>query len=265
MKTIILAGGLGTRLSEETHLRPKPMVEIGGMPIICHIMGIYSAGGYSDFIVAGGYKCEVIKNYFWHFQVHNSDLYIDLGKNETRISCRKAIDWKIAILDTGIQTQTGGRVKAVSSLIHDEKFMVTYGDGLSNIDIENVVKFHESHGRLATITAVRPPPRFGAMAFDGNRVVAFNEKPHDGGGWVNGGFMVFDRNVIDYIDDHNSALEKDVLPRLAKDGQLMAYRHSGFWQPMDNIRDKHHLESLWSSGAAPWVKDDRLNYTYACS
>lgn len=265
MKTIILAGGLGTRLSEETHLRPKPMVEIGGIPIICHVMGIYSASGYSDFIVAGGYKCEVIKSYFWHFRIHNSDLFIDLGRNETRTSCRMPIDWKVTIIDTGVPTQTGGRVKAVSSLIRDETFMITYGDGLSNIDVESIVRFHKSHGRLATVTAVRPPPRFGAMAFEGDRVIAFNEKPHDGGGWINGGFMVMDRQVLDYIDGSDSSMEKDVLPQLAKDGQLMAYRYGGFWQPMDNVRDKHHLETLWSSGSAPWMKENGLNYAYVCT
>jgi len=252
MKTVILAGGLGTRLSEETTLRPKPMVEIGGRPVLWHILNIYAAHNFNDFVIAAGYRGEVIKEYFYHYALHNSDVYVDLGRGRSELQNLRGPDWRVTIVDTGAATQTGGRIKRVGSILGKRSFMATYGDGVGDIDITALVKFHKSHGRLATVTAVRPPSRFGDLIFDGDRVVEFNEKPQSGEGWINGGFFVLEPAVLDYIAGDNTYFELDPLMRLAREGQLMAYRHAGFWQPMDTLREKKLLESLWESGKAPW-------------
>lgn len=252
MKTIILAGGLGTRLAEETVVRPKPMVEIGGEPILRHILNIYAAYGYKDFVIACGYKGEFIKDYFCNFRQRNSDLLVDLGSGKIKELSNHVPDWRINLIDTGTHTQTGGRVKRCAPIIGNEPCMVTYGDGVGNIDIAKLVAFHKHQGRLATITAVRPPARFGAMIFDGDRVAAFSEKPQVGEGWINGGYMVLEPQVMDYIEGDDTIFERKPLERLAQDGQLAAYRHEGFWQPMDTLREKQLLEDLWQSGKAPW-------------
>jgi glucose-1-phosphate cytidylyltransferase len=252
MKTVILAGGLGTRLAEETIVRPKPMVEIGGWPMLCHIMSIFAAHGFNDFVVSGGYKCEFIKEYFCNYRFHASDVYVDLARGDVQLTRNRAPDWRVAIIDTGVNTQTGGRIKALEPMLRDGPFMATYGDGVADIDIGDLVAFHRAHGKLATLTAVRPPSRFGGLTFEGDRVVEFSEKPQVGEGWINGGFMVFQPEALRYIDGLETVLERGPLERLADDGQLMAYRHPGFWQPMDTIREKQYLESLWQAGTAPW-------------
>lgn len=252
MQVIILAGGLGTRLAEETDMRPKPMVEIGGRPILWHVMTIYAGHGYNDFLVACGYKAHLIKEYFHNFIIHNSDYRIDLrdGSQELLNSC--SVDWRISVFDTGLETMTGGRILRLKKWIGEEAFMVSYGDGLGDIDISSLVEFHKAHGKLATVTAVHPPSRFGGLELDGDLVKEFSEKPQTGEGWINGGFFVFEPGVFDYLADDATILERDPLERLATEGQLMAYRHEGFWQPMDTVREKRVLESLWDSGAAPW-------------
>jgi len=252
MQVILLAGGRGTRLSEETSTRPKPMVEIGGKPILWHIMGIYAGHGFKDFLVACGYKGEMIKEYFHNFFVHNSDYLIDLRDGSHEVLSTNGIDWRIAVIDTGIDTMTGGRVLKLRKWVGEQTFMVTYGDGLGDIDISSLASFHKSHGKLATITAVRPPARFGALGLCGDEVREFSEKPQTGEGWINGGFFVFEPGVFEYLRGNDSVLERDTLEQLAADRQLMAYRHSGFWQPMDTLREKNLLESLWESGSAPW-------------
>jgi glucose-1-phosphate cytidylyltransferase len=252
MRVVILAGGRGTRLAEETASRPKPMVEIGGKPILWHIMHIYAAHGYREFLVACGYKGEMIKEYFRNFVVHNSDYVVDLRDGSFRVLNSSAIDWRIGVVDTGLDTQTGGRILRLKEWIGDGTFMVTYGDGVSEIDVRALVEFHRSHGRLATVTAVHPPARFGALALDGERVRAFDEKPQTHEGWINGGFFVFESGLFEYLSGDDSILERETLARLAADGQLMAYRHYGFWSPMDTLREKHMLEELWGSGRAPW-------------
>ena len=252
MQVILLAGGRGTRLSEETSTRPKPMVEIGGKPILWHIMGIYAGHGFKDFLVACGYKGEMIKEYFHNFFVHNSDYLIDLRDGSHEVLSTNGIDWRIAVIDTGIDTMTGGRVLKLRKWVGEQTFMVTYGDGLGDIDISSLASFHKSHGKLATITAVRPPARFGALGLCGDEVREFSEKPQTGEGWINGGFFVFEPGVFEYLRGNDSVLERDTLEQLAADRQLMAYRHSGFWQPMDTLREKNLLEALWESGSAPW-------------
>lgn len=252
MKTVLLAGGLGTRLSEETTLRPKPMVEIGGKPILWHIMNIYAAHGFEEFVVALGYKAEFIKNYFLNFYSVNNDLSIDLRSGNVTVHDGKQPAWTVHLIDTGAATNTGGRLRRLRKWLGDETFMMTYGDGVSNVDITSLVKFHKSHGKLATITAVRPPSRFGGMRFDGDSVTQFLEKPQTGEGWINGGFFVLEPGVLDYIDDDSDLFERTPLERLASAGQLMVNRHEGFWQPMDTLREKNLLEALWESGEAPW-------------
>jgi len=252
MKVVILAGGRGTRLAEETTIRPKPMVEIGGKPMIWHIMKIYASHGYKDFLVACGYKGEIIKEYFNNYFIHNSDYVIDLRDGSRQLVKTNGDDWRVGVIDTGLDTMTGGRILRLKSWIEGGSFMVTYGDGVGNIDICSLVDFHRSHGRLATVTAVRPPARFGGLVMDGDVVSEFSEKPQVGQGWINGGFFVFEQGVFDYLEDDKTILERDPLERLAADRQLLAYRHSGFWQPMDTLREKQLLENYWSSEKAPW-------------
>lgn len=252
MKVIILAGGKGTRLAEETFARPKPMVDIGGQPIVWHIMSIYAHYGFKDFLVACGYKGEMIKEYFHNYFVYHSDYIIDLKDGSRHVVNNCGIDWRIGVIDTGLETMTGGRILRLKNWIGPEPFMLTYGDGLGNIDICALVEFHRAHGKIATITAVRPPSRFGALVLDGDTVVEFSEKPQTGEGWINGGFFVFEPGIFDYLQDDETILERTPLERLARENQLMAFQHPGFWQPMDTIRDKQLLESLWTTGTAPW-------------
>lgn len=252
MRTVILAGGYGTRLSEETGMRPKPMVEIGGKPILWHIMHIYAAQQYKDFIVACGYKSEYIKEYFHNFFIRNSDYLIDLKSGSLNIVNPNGFDWKVGIIDTGLSTMTGGRLLRLKKWLSEGTFMVTYGDSVGDVNIPELVAFHRSHGKLATVTAVRPPARFGALDLEGDRVRTFSEKPQTGEGWINGGFFVFEPSVLDLVEDDGSVLERNVLEQLAVRDELRAYRHQGFWQPMDTIREKQMLESLWESGKAPW-------------
>ncbi len=252
MKVVLLAGGRGTRFAEETTVRPKPMIEIGGMPILAHLMHLYGAFGYQDFIVACGYKGDIIKSYFAEFGIRQTDWCLDLRTGKRSILNSTLPDWRIAAVDTGQETMTGGRIRRLMPLLENETFMVTYGDGLADLDIRQLVRFHQSHDRLATVTAVRPPARFGCLVLENNRVEAFLEKPQAQGGWINGGFFVFDAGVFDYLKDDQTVLEKEPLERLARDGQLAAFRHHGFWQPMDTLREKQLLERLWESGEAPW-------------
>lgn len=252
MQAVILAGGMGTRLGEETAIRPKPMIEIGGMPIIWHIMKLYSAHGVNDFIVCLGYKGYLIKEYFANYFLHTADVTIDLKQNAIEVHQNRSEPWKITLVETGADTQTGGRLKAIRPyLAEGEPFCFTYGDGLASIDIGDLVAFHRAHGKRATITAVAPPGRFGAIEFDGDRVRNFREKPDGDGAMINGGFFVADPSVLDLVEGPGTLWERDPIERLAADGELMAYRHTGFWQPMDTLRDKVLLEQLWTSGA-PW-------------
>jgi glucose-1-phosphate cytidylyltransferase len=252
MKTVILAGGLGTRLSEETTLKPKPMVEIGSRPMLWHVMSIYEAFGFREFVIACGYRGEVIKQYFADFFQHYSDWTVDLRSGDRKLVKQAAPDWRVHLRDTGEETLTGGRLLRLRELIGSESFMVTYGDGVADVDIAALVKFHRSHGRVATVTAVHPPARFGALFLDGDKVARFAEKPQTDAGWINGGFFVFEPEILNYIDGDASSLERDTLERVADDGQLMAFRHDGFFQPMDTLREKHMLEELWRGGKAPW-------------
>jgi glucose-1-phosphate cytidylyltransferase len=254
VKVIILAGGLGSRLSEETILRPKPMVEIGGRPILWHIMNTYAACGIDDFVIALGYKAEVIKEYFLNFYALNNDISIDLASGKTTIHDGNQPKWKVHLVDTGLRTETGGRLKRLSGWLEEnETFMFTYGDGVADINIRALLQFHQSHGKLATVTAVRPPARFGRMTIDGDRILEFQEKPDSGEGWINGGFFVLNTKVLDYIEGDHTSWEREPLERLSRDGQIVGYRHSGFWSCMDTLREKNILEDLWSSGNAPWV------------
>lgn len=253
MKAVILAGGLGTRISEETALRPKPMIEIGGRPILWHIMKIYSAHGLNEFIVCCGYKGYLIKEYFANYFLHMSDVTFDMAENRVDVHQNSAEPWKVTLVDTGEHSMTGGRLKRVRDyLTGEEAFCFTYGDGVADIDISALVGFHKSHGKLATVTAVEPAGRYGALALDGTKVAGFVEKPKGDGGWINGGFFVLSPSVLDYIEGDGTAWEWEPLTRLASQGQLEAYRHRGFWQPMDTLREKNMLEDLWQSGKAPW-------------
>ncbi len=253
MKLVILAGGLGTRISEETNLKPKPMIEIGGRPILWHIMKIYSSHGVNEFVVCCGYRGYVIKEYFANYFLHMSDVTFDMTSNKMKVHHRHAEPWHVTLVDTGENTQTGGRLKRVESYVKMEPFFFfTYGDGLANVDITMQSTFHQNHGKLATVTAVQPPGRYGALVKDENRVLGFQEKPIGDGGWVNGGFFVLSPKVIDLIEDDQVSWENHTLQKLASFDQLEAYEHRGFWQPMDTLRDQRQLDSHWSSGCAPW-------------
>lgn len=253
MKTVILAGGLGTRISEETHLKPKPMVEIGGKPILWHLMKIYSSHGINEFIICCGYKGYIIKEYFANYFLHMSDVTFDISNNSMKVHQKNAEPWLITLVNTGENTSTGGRLKQVASYLKDEKaFCFTYGDGLSDIDISKLIRFHEKHQKLATITAIQPPGRFGALDLYSDLVSGFFEKPKGDGGWINGGFFVLSPKCINYINSDDMPWELSPLESLASEGELMAYKHDGFWQSMDTLRDKIHLEELWQSNKAPW-------------
>lgn len=253
MKVVILAGGLGTRLSEETSLRPKPMVEIGGKPILWHIMKIYSSFGFNEFVICLGFKGYMIKEYFSNYVLHMSDVTIDMTDNSLEMHQQSAEPWKVTLVDTGAETQTGGRLKRVAPYLGNSTFMMTYGDGVADVDIPRLLEHHRSGGSLATITSVQPRGRFGSLELDEHDAVKlFREKPAGDGSWINGGFMVLEPGVIDYIASDAVSFETEPLERLARDSQLRAYRHRGFWQPMDTLRDKHYLEELWNGGTPPW-------------
>lgn len=252
VKVVILAGGLGTRLSEETSFKPKPMVEIGGRPILWHIMKIYAHHGFNDFVICLGYRGEVIKHYFLNYYYLHRNLTLSLGDGSVNVYDGAGEDWRVTLVDTGPATQTGGRVRRVEGFVGNETFCLTYGDGVADADIRRLVAFHRRCGRLATVTAVRPPARFGGLELDGEQVVRFHEKPQMGEGWVNGGFFVFEPGVFGYLDGDETVLERTPLERLAREGQLAAYRHEGFWQCMDTLRDVNTLNRLWASGSAPW-------------
>jgi glucose-1-phosphate cytidylyltransferase len=254
MKAVILAGGLGTRISEETHIKPKPMIEVGGKPILWHILKMYSAHGINDFIICCGYKGYVIKEYFANYFLHMSDVTFDLSKNEMQVHQHKAEPWRVTLVDTGDDSMTGGRLKRVESFIKDEEdFCFTYGDGVSDINLTELIAFHRANGKLATLTAAYPPGRFGALDIAANNTVSsFKEKPKGDGGMINGGFFVLSPKVISLIDDDSTIWERKPLEKLAEQGQLTAYQHHGFWQPMDTLRDKIYLEEVWQKGTAPW-------------
>lgn len=251
MKAVILAGGLGTRLSEETTLKPKPMVEIGGKPILWHILKIYSHFGINDFIICVGYKGYLIKEYFANYFLHTSDVTFDMQNNTMQVHEKRAEPWRVTIVDTGESTFTGGRIKRIQKFI-SETFCLTYGDGVANVDIAASIAFHKSHGKLATLTAVQPTGRFGALSLDGNRITHFHEKPQGDGAWINGGFFVLEPGIFDYIQGDQTIWEREPLESLARNDQLRAFFHHGFWQPMDTLRDKIHLEELWNSQKPPW-------------
>jgi len=252
-KAVILAGGLGTRLAEETELRPKPMIEIGGMPILWHIMKIYSAHGINEFIICLGYKGHVIKDFFANYALHRADVTFDLARNSSTVHRQAAEPWQVTLIDTGVDTMTGGRLKRVREHIGTEPFCMTYGDAVATVDITRLVGFHQSHGRAATVTAVHPPARFGALKIENQVVRRFQEKPQGGSDWINGGFFVLQPEALDTIEGDATSWERGPLEQLATQGQLMAYEHDGFWQPMDTLRDKRVLDELWASGAPPWL------------
>ncbi|CAN1545634.1 GCD1 Nucleoside-diphosphate-sugar pyrophosphorylase involved in lipopolysaccharide biosynthesis/translation initiation factor 2B, gamma/epsilon subunits (eIF-2Bgamma/eIF-2Bepsilon) [Rhabdaerophilaceae bacterium] len=253
MKAVILAGGLGTRISEETHLRPKPMIEIGGKPILWHIMKMYSEHGVQDFVICCGYKGYVIKEYFQNYFLHMSDVTFDMTKNRMEVHREQAEPWRVTLVDTGEETMTGGRLKRVTRYLRDEEaFCFTYGDGVSNVDIRGSIAFHKAHGKLATVTAVLPPGRFGVLSMEGDAVRGFVEKPRGEGGYINGGFFVLSPKVVDLIFGDSVSWEQEPMKALAAADQLRAYTHDGFWQPMDTLREKNMLEDLWASGKAPW-------------
>ena len=252
MKAVILAGGLGTRISEETHLKPKPMIEVGAKPILWHIMKLYSAHGVNDFVICCGYKGYIIKEYFANYFLHMSDVTFDMVKNQMEVHHQKAESWKVTLVDTGDNTLTGGRLKRVATYVENESaFCFTYGEGLSNVDVSAQITFHRRHGKWATVTAVQPPGRYGALRLDGASVTGFTEKPRGDGGLINGGFFILSPKCLDLIEGDESSWELEPLTALAAQGQLMAFEHAGFWQPMDTLRDKNLLESLWDSGRAP--------------
>lgn len=252
MKVVILAGGLGTRLAEETIVRPKPMVEIGGKPIIWHLMNIYSAQGFNDFVVALGYKGELIKQYFLNLHALSSDLVVDSATGVHSVASPQAPPWRVHLIDTGLQTQTGGRIKRLQSLIGEETFMVTYADGLARIELAKLLEFHKKHGKVATLTAVHPPSRFGKLELVSGKVRSFLEKPATSDGWINGGFYVFEPRIFDYLPGDDTSLERVPMSKLAADGQLMAYEHSDFWQMMDTLPEQMLLDDLWNTNSAPW-------------
>lgn len=253
MKVVILAGGFGTRLSEETDIKPKPMIEIGEKPILWHIIKIYSYYGFNDFIICLGYKGYIIKEYFSNYFLHQSDVTMDLEKNSMEILQSKAEPWKITLVDTGLNTMTGGRIKRVQKYINNETFMLTYGDGVGNINIKGLLEFHKKHNKFATITAVQPPGRFGALNLDNqDNVLSFQEKPKGDNAWINGGFFVLEPKIFDYIEGDGTWWEREPMDRLAREWQISAFLHRGFWHPMDTLRDKNYLEQLWQSGQAPW-------------
>ncbi|VEE63444.1 Glucose-1-phosphate cytidylyltransferase [Shewanella putrefaciens] len=252
MKAVILAGGLGTRISEESHLKPKPMIEIGGKPILWHIMKMYSHHGINDFIICLGYKGYVIKEYFNNYFLHMSDVTFDMRENKMEVHHNHAEPWRVTLVDTGEHSMTGGRLKRVVDYLDDEPFCFTYGDGVSDLDIGALIAFHRQHGKMATVTAVSPPGRYGALTREGNKVVGFSEKPRGDGGLINGGFFVLSKKVIDFIDNDMTSWEGDSIARIANIGQLMSFEHQGFWQPMDTLREKNVLEELWQSNQAPW-------------
>jgi glucose-1-phosphate cytidylyltransferase len=252
MKAVILAGGMGTRISEETTVRPKPMVEVGGMPILWHIMKIYSAHGINEFVVCLGYKGYMIKEYFANYFLHMSDVTFDMQFNQMQIHQNKAEPWHVTLVDTGESTQTGGRLKRIKKYLTDEDFCCTYGDGVGDVDITRLLAFHREQKTLATMTATQPPGRFGAITIEGHKAASFQEKPSGDGGWINGGFFVLSPKVIDYIEGDATLWEREPMERLARECQMAVYLHQGFWQPMDTLRDKNRLEDLWASGNAPW-------------
>jgi glucose-1-phosphate cytidylyltransferase len=252
MKAVILAGGLGTRISEESTIRPKPMIEIGGKPMLWHIMKIYSAHGINDFIICCGYKGYIIKEYFANYFLHMSDVTYNMQSNSMKVHENSAEPWSVTLVDTGENTMTGGRLKRVEKYIGDDDFCFTYGDGLSNVNISDTIEFHKKEGRLATLTGVQPPGRFGALNLSGNSVSSFKEKPHGDGSWINGGFFVLSPKVIDLIDDDSTVWEKKPMESLAAQDQMSAYLHRDFWQPLDTLREKNQLEELWRAGDAPW-------------
>jgi len=252
MKAVILAGGLGTRISEETVVRPKPMIDIGGKPVLWHILKIYSQHGINDFIICLGYKGYMVKEYFANYFLHTSDVTFDLAHNRMEVHQQHAEPWRVTLVDTGDQTQTGGRLKRVANYLDGETFCFTYGDGLADIDITAQLAFHRTRAGLATMCAVQPPGRFGAIDIEDNRITRFEEKPSGDGSWINGGFFILEHGVLDYIKGDATIWERDPLEALARDGQISAYTHAGFWQPMDTLRDKLKLEELWQSGRAPW-------------
>lgn len=252
MKVAILAGGAGSRLAEETHLRPKPMVEIGDKPILWHIMRQYYHYGLKEFVIALGYKGDYIKNYMESYCKNHSNVKVNFQTQEIEYQNSNELDWTVELIETGLKTMTGGRIKRLRPFLGDDTFMLTWGDGVSNVDLHKLLEFHRSHGKLATVTAVRPPARYGYMEFDGDRVVQFAEKPQAKEGWINGAFFVLEPGVFDYIDGDEQMFEQEPMERLAQNNQLMAYKHNSFWQCMDTLREKHLLESLWNSGEAPW-------------
>lgn len=254
MKAVILAGGLGTRLAEETGVRPKPMVEIGGRPMIWHIMNLYAHHGITDFVVCLGYKGYMIKEYFANYFLHASDVTIDLARNSVKVHQSMSMPWRITLVDTGENTQTGGRLRRIIPYLGNDDFCMTYGDGLSDHDISASIQFHSAHGCLATVTAIQPPGRWGLLNIDGDAVTGFLEKPRGDGGWINGGFFVLSPRALDHIADDDTLWEREPMTELAKNGQLKCYRHEGFWQAMDTLRDKASLDALWAEGRAPWKK-----------
>ena len=252
MEVVILAGGLGTRLSEETYIKPKPMVEVGGKPILWHIMKIYENYGFNNFTLALGYKGEVIKDYFINYHAHSSDLAINLKNGEVSFSNQVSEDWNVSLINTGISSMTGGRLLRLRDKLK-ATFMLTYGDGVSDVNLQELLKFHKSHGKIATVTAVIPSARFGGMHVDDGKVLNFKEKPQSGSGWINGGFFIFEPSIFDYLDDDTTVLEQKPMEKLVNDGELMAYQHHGYWQCMDTIRDRESLQEIWDSGNASWL------------